>query len=187
MALGKNSAKINTKGFGYLLLREIHPTPSNTFLDLGYVESTELSDEPQLITSTDERGFVVAVTESAKVVTLKAVLMQSNTDVIAFMKAASSKWYDVYYYGSTADAQVQEFNFPKCKITGGLKLSFKANTPRNVPIEIHAMPLVTALAADPGATFDLAADDIYSFVESASKIGPPTQVATVNQSAAGLA
>ena len=184
MALGKSRTRIQVRGGGFLLMREISPTPSDTFLDVGYLQQTEFTDTRNMIEAIDERGLQVDFIEGGTIVVLKATLMQADADVIALLRNSASKYYDVYYYAVLADGKYQEFSAPVCKFMGGPKMTFAANTIRTVELELRLLPSKGAYTRTPAA-FNVALGDFYVVSENAAKQGPPSDTAS-NTAAACL-
>lgn len=182
MALAKSRTKIQVRGGGFLLMREISPSPSDTFLDVGYLQSTNWQDERNMLEAIDERGLQVDFVEGGQVVTITSQLMQADIDVINLLKGSASKYFDVYYYAVLADGKYQEFSAPVAKIMGGPKLNFAANTMRTVELQLRLLPSKGAYTRTPTA-FNIAAGEFYVVSENVSKQGPPSDTASATASA----
>jgi hypothetical protein len=177
MALAKNRAKINVKGWGYLKLREISPTPSDTFLDVGYLQETSIADTRPMVEAIDERGFQVDYVDSGASLVIIATVMQSDIDIVTLLKVASGRYYDVYMHGVTADGKYQELRAYCCKLKPGPGFTNKSGAIRTVPIEIHALTVKAAFTANPVA-FNIAINEQYVLLENATQQGPPIDTAT---------
>jgi len=175
MALAKARTKINAKGYGYLLVREISPTPSNSWLDVGYIQVTDFEDTRESVEAVDERGWLVDNLEGGQRVKLTTQLMQSNIDVIAFLKAAGPKYYEIMYKGTTADTQYQKMNGIG-KVTGGLTMKFAANSLRTISLVISMLPWRTAMARTP-TDYNVALGDFYVWIEAGSDTAMPSDTA----------
>jgi len=181
MALQKLRNRINVKGGGLLQLRQLKPTPSDTFLDVGFLQSTGIEDTHDMILSKDERGFLVDYVSGGEEPVLKCVLKQSGIDEINLIKNAEGIYYEAYYKVKLASGSFQEVDIPLCKIKTGPTLNFAAATERTIDLEIHMLTVVatTSITRNPtGYNMDPNVNPFYVLVENANALGPPADTAS---------
>lgn len=178
MSLGKNRRRINVKGGGTLMLRELSPSPSDTFLDAGYIASSKLIDEHDIITTADEHGDLVQTSSGARSVRWETVLQQSGADEIALLRDAAGKYFEAYYAVPTAgESLVQEISIPLCRIKPGPVLEFAAGSARTLQLTLHALAPAAAFARTPEA-FNVTRAVPYTLTESADANGAPSDSAS---------
>jgi len=181
MALVKDRARINVRGGGLLKVRQIHPAPSDTWTDVGYLTKTDIDDTREMVESRDERGILIDWVEGAAAPMIKSVLKQTSIDEINLMKNADAIYYEVYYYCKLANGRFQELDAPIGKIKPGLILSFASATERTMEIEIHFLPVTpeTSITRAPtGYNLDPAVNRHYVIVENAAALNAPTDTAS---------
>jgi hypothetical protein len=140
MALARNRTRINVKGGGKLYIREISPTASNTYLDLGYLQSTEFMNDNAMVGEVDEAGVLPDMNQGSQKATLKAVLKQSSIDEINLLNNAAGKYYELYYKNANlANGYVQELSIPIAKLKVGTTLKGASATERQLELEVYAL------------------------------------------------
>lgn len=181
MALGKNRSRVSVKGGGLLKLRQISPTPSDTFLDVGFLQSTSLDDKYDMMTAKDERGFVIDFVTGGEEPVITAVLLQSTIDEVNLIKNADGIYYEAYYYCKLANGNIQELDIPLCKIKPGPKLDFKAATERTLSLELHMLSVnavSTITRAPTDYNMDPTVNSFYVLIESATAKNAPSDTAS---------
>ena len=174
MSLGKNRRRINVRGGGTLMLRELSPSPSDTFVDAGYIASSKLIDEHDLITTTDEHGDLVQTSSGSRAVRWETVLQQSGADEIALLRDAAVKYFEAYYTVPTAgDTLMQEISIPLCRVKPGPVLEFAGGTARTLQLTLHALAPHASFARTPAA-FSVAKAEPYILTEASEAHGYPT-------------
>ena len=181
MALAKSRLKTNVRGGGLLKIRELNPSPSDTWLDVGYLGGTDLDDAHDMIVSKDERGLVIDFLSGGEEPVLKSVLKQSGIDEITLVKLCAGKYYEGYYKAVTAEGKIQELEIPICKIKPGPVLKFAGATERTIDLELHML----AVASDSSITraptdynMDPAVNRYFVLLENATAKNAPTDTAT---------
>jgi hypothetical protein len=175
--MGKSRSLISVKGGGLLKVRELSPTPTNTFTDLGYLGESSLDDAYNIVESKDDAGHFIDAKEAGQVVKFVSSLLQTSKTEIDFMKNAAAKYFEAYYQVKLNNGSYQEYLFPVCRITPGQVLDFKA-AERRIKITINALWLPSALTRTP-TDYNTAADAVYVMIENSSAVGAPTDAATV--------
>ena len=167
MSLQKDRNRMNAKGGGDLYIREIYPTPSNTYLSIGYLDSTKLNDKHSMVGDPDEEGQVITKVDGGQDVTLDEILKQSSLDEINLIRNAGGKYYEAYYPCTLKNGNVQELSIPICQIIPDLSMEFKAATERKIPIQIQC--LAPKAAYTRGVTaFNVIKNQPYIMVEGAT-------------------
>lgn len=137
MALGKSRIKQEVKGGGLLKIRQLSPSASDTFVDVGWLGGTDIEDSHDMIDGRDERGLLFNRQSGAETVTIKTKLKQSSKDEIDLVTKCKDQFYEGYYKVLTqAGAYVQEYSFFIMKIKPGVVLSMQSATERTIEVEI---------------------------------------------------
>jgi hypothetical protein len=176
MALQKSRTRINVKGGGTLKIRELSPSASDTFLDVGYVTSDTLLDEHTMVDSVDDAGNFIDTKSGAQKVTWKAVLKQTSIDEINLLKNAVGKYYDLFYSVVLANGNTQEFRVWLGKIKPGLVLEFASATERKLELEITALMPKATFTATP-TDYNVTAGAYYVVIDNAVAKGTPSDTA----------
>lgn len=187
MALGLDRRRINVKGGGTLFIREIDPTPTAAFASVGFIKEDSFFDEHTMVESVDSAGRYIDTKSGSQHVRFETQLMQTSIDEInllrnAFLGSDAGRYYEIYYQVPLNNGDKQEFLFPVARITPNVNLQFRAATERTVNVVIHALAPKVALTRTPTA-FNTAQWQPYVVVQGATAAGPPTDAATVPQSA----
>ena len=106
------------------------------FIDLGYIEVTEFIDDVGSEIYRDETGNQIKKVYQDRLVQLNATLMQTNVEIIDFIKAAGTLYYQLYYKASKTNdmnGKTQELFGAICQITPSVKI---ASGTKRLPIEI---------------------------------------------------
>jgi hypothetical protein len=180
MALGLSRTRINVKGGGDIQIREINPTPSDTFLSLGSVKDVTFIDEYGMVESIDGAGDYIDTKPGSRHAHVTAMLQQSTKEEIDVMKDAAGKHYEIYYTVTLNDGSFQEFVAPICRITPGMNLAFASATERTIALDIHFLAPFGILTRTP-VSYNTADREPYAVSESSSQIGAPSDAATVPQ------
>jgi hypothetical protein len=178
LALARSRIRQDVNGGGILKAREIYPTASDVWLDLGYLGGTDLGDEHSVIKWIDEAGNVINAQSGQREAGIKSILQQSGIDEINLLKNARGKYYDVYYYKKNLETgTIQEISAAICKLKPGPVLSMKSNSQRTLALEIYFLAPKAAFTRTP-AGFNVVADEPYVIAEQASvALGAPTDTA----------
>jgi len=175
MALGKARTSFNVRGGGLLKTRELIPTPSDPWVELGYIQNTQFADEHVMVEAQDERGLMIDWIDGGQGVVISGNLMQSAIDEVNFFKGLSLKYHDLYYYVPLANGQFMEV-VAIGRFKPGFTLAFAAATLRALPFEFHCLPAKIALTRAP-TTFNFAINDMYVVTQNAAAQNAPTDTA----------
>ena len=174
MALGKDRRRVNVKGGGLLRLREISPSQTDTFSDVGYLGGSGLNDEHSMIEIIDEVGNLIDALSGARKAVFTTTLKQSTLDEINLLKNAVGKYYDLYYYVKLANGSIQELTAIPVKIKAGPVLEYKSATERTIQVTIYMLaPKATATRAP--TVYNVTVDEPYVLIENGSAQGAPTE------------
>lgn len=180
MSLQVNRKRLFVKGGGPLQVRQIDPTPSNTFLSLGWIEEEKFAPDYKPVEFEDEMGNQVDYKSSALIVVWHAKLMQAGIDEINFIRNSDGQAFEFYYPLALANGNTQEYLLPVCRIKQSVPLDFKAGTKRVIDLEIHALAPAIALTRTP-TDYNTAQYQPYVVIENAVAKGAPSDAATVPQ------
>lgn len=175
--MAKNRRLISVKGGGLLKVRELDPTPTTSFTDLGYLGESKLSDTYNVVESKDDAGHFIDAKEAGEMVKFESSLLQTSKTEIDFMKNAADKYFEAYYQVKLNNGSYQEYLFPVCRITPGAEMEFKAGE-RRIKITVNALYLPSALTRTP-TDYNSSAGDYYKLIENSAAVGAPTDAATV--------
>lgn len=143
--------------------------------DLGYIEVTEFIDEVTEEIIKDETGSQVKKVYGDRSVQLNCTLMQTNVEVLDFIKAAEGKFYQLYYkMTKTADinGKTAELFGGICQITPSIRVR---SGEKKIPISITFLNNESAITvATPNTTYGavetdnvvIAANGFYKIVEN---------------------
>lgn len=177
MSLGKNRKRINLRGGGTLQIRELSPSPSDQFVNVGYLASSKLMNEHAIITTTDENGNLVETSSGSRTVRWETVLQQTGADEIDLLRNAEGKYYEAYYAVKTGgNALVQEISLPLCRIKPGPVLEFAAGTGRSLQLTLYALAPKGSAVRSPVA-YNIGAGEPYILVEGNTANGAPADAA----------
>lgn len=141
MPLTKDKGSITRYGGGVIKLREVQDDgtgASSSAEDLGYIQETTLSDVTDIEVVTDETGAQVQSFDGNRKVSFTGILMQTNKELIDFLKdTARGKYYQVYYKANpNVNGKVQEIFFGICRIKPQVELN---SNNRRIPFEINIL------------------------------------------------
>jgi len=166
MALGKSRTSINVKGGGDFWIRELSPTATNTYSQLGYIASTDFIDEASMVGEPDEAGNLIDSKRGARKCTVSIVLKQTGIDEINLLKNAANKYYEGYYKVPVKNGtMVQEVSIPLMKITPKISLKFASATERQLPVDI-TMLAPKANFTRTRTAFNITENEPYIIVEN---------------------
>ena len=150
MSLGRFRIRENARGGGNLWIRQISPTASNTFLDLGWLGGTTLDDKQTAVESKDERGDLVIVLYSDRTAMLKTILHQVSQDEIDLVNNISNQnvFYDIYYPVVLENGATQEISAGLCQIKMGVPIEYKPGQ-RTLPCDIYMLAPAAAFTRTP--------------------------------------
>jgi len=179
MALQRDRTRQDVNGGGTLKLRQISPTPSDTFLDVGYLGGTDAEDAHSIIKWIDEVGNVINAQTGQRECGLKGILYQTSIDEINLLKNARGQYFDLYYYKKNLETgKIQEISACISKLKPGPVLSMKANSQRTLALEVYFLAPKAAFTRTP-AGFNVVADEPYVIAEQASvALGVPSDTAS---------
>lgn len=159
--------RINAKGGGEFFIRELGPTPSNTYLSLGYLDSSKLLDDPQMVGDPDEGGNQIAKISGGQDVKWQTTLKQSSIAEINLLRNAAGKFYEGYYAVTLENGNIQEISIPLLQIIPKLELAFAAATERKIPVEIQCLAPKAAYTRGV-TTFNVVKNQPYIMIEGAT-------------------
>ena len=179
MALARDRLRQDINGGGLLKIREISPTPVDTWFDLGFLGGTDFGDEHAIIKWIDEVGNVINAQSGQREAGIKSILTQTSIDEINLLKNARGKYYDLYYYKKNLETgKIQEISACCCKLKPGPVLSMKANSQRTLALEIYFLAPKAAFTRTPTG-FNVVADEPYVIAEQAvTPLGAPSDTAS---------
>jgi hypothetical protein len=178
MSLEKNRQRINVKGGGTLQIRELSPSPIDSFSDIGYLVSSKLTDEHTMVELSDERGDFIDAKSGGRKVMWETVLKQSGIDEINLLKNAEGKYYNVYYSVATSNGTLtQEISIAIAKIKPGPTLEFKSATERTITVIIYCLAPADDFTRTPAA-FNVVKHEPYVITEGAVANDVPTDTAS---------
>lgn len=140
MSLQRVRTRENAKGGGVLWIRQISPTPSDTFIDIGWLGGTTLDDKQTSIESKDERGDLAIILYSDRTAMLKTILHQVSQDEIDLVNKLSNQnaFYDIYYPVLLSNGDTQEISAGICQIKMGVPIDYKS-AQRTLPCDIYML------------------------------------------------
>ena len=145
MALGKDRSRINIRGGSTLLIRELKPTATDAFSDLGVVEKIVLTPDMGMIDIPDAEGNMLDYLAGQKRWGIEITMAQSSKDELDFILNCGGKYYDVFYQVTMEDTTTQTWSLCLCKFQPGTPLTFAGSTKRS--------PMLTGVALAPKAAF----------------------------------
>lgn len=178
LSISRDRGAIHSKGGGIIKVKQVLEDGSDltvtaSVVDIGYIQDSEFNDATPLTDVKDETGATVTQEEGDREVSVKATLMQSDSEVIDLAKQVRGNFYLLYKYNGLVDGKHQEIFFGVGKITPQVNLKF---TGGRIPFEYKASKLAStltvstaslaALGAHATQTVTIAADDLYTVVET---------------------
>ncbi len=113
---------------------------SSDYTDLGYIEVTDVFDELEEELVYDETGNLIKRRDGNRSVGMAVTLMQTNKEIIDFIKNSKNKYYTLYYKMS----KTNDINSKTQELFAGIasiKPSFRITSgQKKVPITISFMP-----------------------------------------------
>jgi len=156
MALAKDKGRIGKYGGGVLWLLPITADGtvgdevSADWLNLGYIETTDIDDTTETEGIVDETGKQVIELEGDRMVKKIFTLMQSDKETIDFLKeTCRGQYYSAYWYGGTIDGFHQEWVCGICQVKPAVKLVSGVRRP---PLEINVLINESAINYDASGT-----------------------------------
>jgi hypothetical protein len=183
MSLERVRTRENAKGGGLLKARQIFPTPSDTFLDWGWLGGTTLDDKRDIVESKDEVGDLVIVLESGRMATLATLLQQTSQDEIDLVNNANGKFYDLWYTALLANGDTQSLSAGVCQIKPGAKLDYKPGQ-RVIEVTLYMLAPKAAFTRTP-STLNIVSRVPYVMVTATTPTAIPTDTASSLWTACG--
>jgi len=177
MALQKLRSRINVKGGGLFMIRELSPTPSDTFLDVGFLTSVQFEDEHNMVEIIDDRGLTINYISGGESPKFTVVIKQSGIDEINILKNAERKYYEGYYKVLCETTLIQEINIPLFRFKPGPMLQFAAATERTLQLEGRALSVKAAMTRNP-VGYNITIDSFFVIIENAAALGVPVDTAS---------
>ena len=181
MSLGRVRTRENAKGGGVLWIREISPTASDTFLDLGWLGGTTLDDKQTSIESKDERGDLSIILYSDRTAMLKTILHQVSQDEIDLVNKISNQnaFYDIYYPVLLENGDTQEISAAICQIKMGVPIEYKA-AQRSLACDIYMLAPAAAFTRTPTAFNVVVSPERLPYVMTTNTVakGKPSDTAS---------
>ena len=178
MSLGRYRTLENAKGGGTLWIRQISPTPSDTFLDIGWIGGTTLDDKQSAIESKDERGDLAIVLYSERICMMKTILHQVGQDEIDLVNkmANQNTFYDIYYPVTLENTYVQEISACLCQVKMGVPIDYKSGQ-RTIPCDFYMLAPKGAFTRTP-TDWNVVSRAPYMMLTSATAKGKPSDTAS---------
>lgn len=135
MSIGLKKGGIGRWKPGHLMVKEVTAagvdlTVPDTFKKLGYIKSAKLSDAFNVEEVKDERGLIVRVIESDRVVKVTGNFMQTDKDLIDFLTSSCrDKFYAIYKDNGIVNGFNQEIVFGICQFKPGADLEGQVPNP----------------------------------------------------------
>lgn len=143
MAITKDKGAIRKFGGGVLKVLAVTDSGpvgtevSTSWLEMGYVQETKLSDVTENESIMDETGSQVASVEANRTIKFTGLLMQTDKDTIDFLKdTVRGNFYSVYHYDGITNGKYQEYLFGICTIKPLVEV---ASGTKRIPLEITVL------------------------------------------------
>ncbi|MBE2228254.1 MAG: hypothetical protein IAE93_12950 [Ignavibacteria bacterium] len=178
LSITRDKGAIHSHGGGIIKVKQVQEdgtdlSPAASVVDIGYIQDSEFNDQTPLTDVKDETGATVTQEEGDREISVKATLMQSDSEVIALAKEVRGKFYALYKYNGIVDGKHQEIFFGVGKITPQINLKFSGG---RIPFEYKSSKLASAVTIDTTdltawgayatAEVTIAANDFYQIVET---------------------
>lgn len=150
--LQKKKNAVTKLGGGDIQVYEVDqdgsPVDGAAWKPLGYIETSSIKDETTQTDYPDETGNVVTVDDEVRTVSLTGNLMQTDKDLLDFLKeGCRNKYFAVYQNAGMNEGKVQEVFYGICKIRPLIDVTSGTKRP---PFEIKALKNETALVFGDG-------------------------------------
>lgn len=150
MAIAKDKGSIKKFSGGVLkILLGTDSGPATTkvsadWLDMGYVQESKLSDSTDIELIYDETGSQVASLEANRVIKFTGLLMQTDKDLIDYLKeTVRNNYFAVYHYQGVVNGNHQEMVYPICTIKPMVEV---ASGTKRIPFEITVLKNEAAIS-----------------------------------------
>lgn len=148
MAITKDKGSIRKYGGGELWYRGVSDdgqTPSGSWGTLGYVGESKLSDVTETEGFNDETGNQVASIEANRVVKFSGLFMQTDKEMIDFLKTTvRGNFYSIYHNGGTLNGKTQEIVYGICTIKPQVEI---ATGVKRIPFEFTVLKNEAAISS----------------------------------------
>lgn len=138
--MGKNKGSIVKFNGGNLYYKQVNMyggQSSDTWTNLGYIQSAAIKDITDQEDQADMTGNTVRSLPVKRSVKIELVLMQSDKDTLDFIKeGCRGNYYAIMLDGGVVDGKHQEYYFPLCVIRPQVEL---ASGVRRPPLEINVL------------------------------------------------
>lgn len=151
---------------------QLSPTP-DTYHSLGYIKSVKPRDITEQTKKYDEVKRLVAVLDQTRDAGFDAILMQSDMDILNFLRKDSrGNYYSVYRDNGIVNGKHQEIFYGICRISP--KYEFDS-TDKEIPITVECVANESALTIASGILpsechnsddVTIAANDYYEIAET---------------------
>ena len=177
MAIGKTRTRINVKGGDVFKMREISPTPSNTFVDYGSLSSLEFNDVRDMVESPDAAGNLVNANAAGRTVSFTLNLMQTTKEEIDAVAALADKYFDcIYHVQLSVAANYQHLSMCCVKFNPSVQLVYQAGTRREIKLTGYALAPKAAMTRTP-TTYNVVAGVPYIFLDDTTAATDPSDTA----------
>lgn len=176
MALGKDRSRINVRGGGDLYIRELKPTATDAFSQLGIIEKFEIVPDFGMMDIPDAEGNILDFLAGQKRFGINITLAQSSKDELDFIHNASGKYYDMLYNVPMEDGTTQQWSFCLVKFEPGSPLSFAGSTKRSPMLKGVALAPKAAFTRTP-TTFNIVKNTPFVLYQNASPAATPSDTA----------
>lgn len=149
------------------------------WLDLGYVQEATLNDSTETEDVMDETGGVVNTDELSRTVKITGLLMQTDKELIDFLKeTVRGKYYAIYHYDGINNGKYQDYHFGICQIkpmieiaSGTKRIPFEISVLKNtslIPVNGSGEGFITTVAKGSATTdaYNIAANTYYTLAET---------------------
>jgi len=183
MSLQKARTRINVKGGDVFKMRQISPTPSDTFVDYGYLTSLEFGDVRDMVESPDAAGNLINANAAGRTVSFTLTLMQTSKEEIDAVAALADKYFDCIYHVQLAVAATYQHLSMVCvKFNPSIQLVFQAGTRREIKLTGYALCPKAAYTRTP-TTYNVVAGVPYVFLDDAVAATDPSDTAAATATA----
>ena len=175
-ALGKDRKRINVKGGGTWLARELSPTPVDGFSDWGVVESIAVITDAGMIDIMDAAGNALEYISGQNRVGVEVTLMQTTFDEITLARLFDGRYYDCLYNVLLQNGETQQWSFCLLKFAPGATLTFQGSTKRSLKLIGVSLAPKAAFTRTP-TNFNVVANTPYIVYQNLTPAATPSDTA----------
>lgn len=139
----KDRKKIYVNGLGDLLIRELEPSESDYFQNVGYLSGTKITIDKEVQEIWSEDGELIELGVLKEDSVIETALLQRSIDEINIIKDAENKVYAVRYCGNLNGKPYQYYCIEQARVVPKLELNYTVgNNP--IPLTLRAIKKVEA-------------------------------------------